>query len=60
MQKEEIKRKCTCNISDIDENGKYGYQWIKKLKLSYQYKDANGTMKEILNMIKINNYSIDT
>lgn len=35
-----------------------GYRYCKKLKLFIQYKDATDTMKEIINMIKVNNYSI--
>ena len=27
--------------------------------MSYQGKDANGSMKEILNMVKLNNYIMD-
>lgn len=35
-----------------------GYRWCKDLKIGFQSKDANGTFKEILNMIKLNKYQI--
>ena len=36
-----------------------GYIFDKNLGLSIQRKDANQTMKEIINMLRVNNYSID-
>jgi hypothetical protein len=35
-----------------------GYKWCPELKLAIQNKEAKYTMREILNMIKVNNYSI--
>lgn len=48
----------TFNYKLTNENGLNGYKWCPNLNLSIQCKDAKHTMKEILNMIKINNYSI--
>ena len=42
-------------LTDDNENG---YRWCKDLKIAFQSKDANGTFKEILNMIKLNKYQI--
>lgn len=42
-------------LTNDNENG---YRWCKDLKIGFQGKDANGTFKEILNMIKLNKYQI--
>ena len=41
-----------------NENNIKGYQWHPELQMSIQGKDARHTMNEILNMVKLNNYSI--
>lgn len=46
------------NIKLTNEKGINGYYWNDRLKLSIQHKDSNNTMKEILNMIKLNKYFI--
>ena len=46
------------NMKLTDENGKNGYKWSPELNLSIQNKESKYTMKEILNMIKVNDYSI--
>ena len=46
----------TFNIRLINDNE--SYSWYKDLKIAFQRKDANGTFKEILNMIKLNKYQI--
>lgn len=58
MSRDKIIETTTFNIKLTNENGLSGYDWIPELNMSYQGKDANKTMKEIVNMIKINNYSI--
>ena len=47
----------TFNIRLTNDN-ENGYRWCKDLKIAFQGKDANGTFKEILNMIKLNKYQI--
>ena len=37
--------------------GDKGYHWHDDINMSIQNKDANSTIKEIINMIKINNYT---
>ena len=37
----------------------FKYNWIPELGISFQSKDANGTMKEIINMCKINSLKLD-
>jgi hypothetical protein len=43
------------NIKLTDENGKKGYSFYPELNLSIQGKDTNGILKEIINLVKINN-----
>jgi len=58
MPAQKILQTTTFNMKLTNENGLDGYKWSPKLNLSIQSKDAKYTMKEILNMIKVNNYSI--
>ncbi len=58
MSPEKIVQTTTFNTKLTNENGVSGYDWIPELKMSFQGKDANKTMREIVNMIKTNNYSI--
>jgi hypothetical protein len=54
-----ILQNTTFNIKLTNENGNKGYDWCPEIYMSIQKKDANGTLKEIIKMIKINNYKID-
>jgi hypothetical protein len=54
-----ILQNTTFNIKLTNENGNKRYDWCPEIKMSIQKKDANGTLKEIIKMIKINNYKID-
>lgn len=58
MPAQKILENTKFNLKSTNENGIKGYNWCEKIKMSIQNKDANGTMKEILNMLKINNYNI--
>ena len=40
------------------ENGDKGYRWNSDINMSFQNKNANGAVKEIVNMVKVNNLSI--
>ena len=53
-----ILQNTTFNMKLTDEKGLNGYNWDDTIKLSIQSKDSNGTMKEIIKMLKINNYNI--
>lgn len=59
MPTQKILQTTTFNMKLTNENGLKGYNWNSKLNLSIQGKDANKCMKEILNIIKVNNYSIN-
>lgn len=57
MPIQKIIQNTTFNIKITDEDGLSGYSWYPLLKISVQRKDANGTIKEIINMVKLNNFS---
>ena len=59
MPTQKILQTTTFNMKLTNENGLKGYTWHPKLNLSVQGKCANKCMKEIINMIHINNYSIN-
>ena len=47
------------NVKLTNENGALGYNWCNDINMSFQGKDSNGTLKEIINMVKVNNMSIN-
>jgi hypothetical protein len=58
MPAQKILQTTTFNMKLTNENGLNGYKWCPNLNLSIQNRDAKYSMIEILNMIKVNNYSI--
>jgi hypothetical protein len=54
-----ILQNTTFNIKLTNENGNKGYIWYSEINMSVQNKDSNGTFKEIIKMINLNNYKID-
>jgi hypothetical protein len=58
MPTEKILKTTNFNMKLINENGKKGYNWNKYINMSVQSKNANGCLKEILHMVKENNYSL--
>lgn len=58
MPTQKILQTTTFNMKLTDEKGLNGYTWHPELNLSIQRKDAKNTMMEIINMIKVNNYSM--
>jgi len=59
MPAQKILQKSTYNFKLTNENGHNGYKWCNCIKMSFQNKEAPEAVKEILNMIKVNNLSID-
>jgi hypothetical protein len=59
MLPQNILQNTTFNFKLTNENGERGYRWEPLINMSFQSKDSNGTMKEIIKMIRINNYSMD-
>ena len=58
MPTQKILQTTTFNMKLSNEEGKNGYSWCEDIKMSVQGKDACKTMKEIISMINLNNYSI--
>jgi hypothetical protein len=59
MTPQQIQNTTTFNVKPTYEVGIDGYFWNSKLNLSVQNKDAKSTFREIINMVKINGYSIE-
>ena len=59
MPTQKIVQNTTFNIKLEKENGEKGYKWCDDIKMSFQNKDATGTLKEIVNMVKVNKLTID-
>ena len=58
MPTQKILQNTTFNFKLTNENGEKGYSWIPSINMSFQSKDAFGTLKEILHMVNINNMTI--
>jgi hypothetical protein len=58
MPTQKILQTTTFNFKLTNENGEKGYTWCDDIKMSFQNKDAKGTLKEIIHMIKVNKMSI--
>jgi len=59
MSNEDIKSSSKYNFKTTNENGQNGYNWCKDINMSFQYKDASKTLKEIISMVKCNKYTLD-
>jgi hypothetical protein len=59
MPTQKILQTTTFNFKLTDENGEKGYNWCDDIHMSFQSKNATGTLKEILNMVKVNNFRIN-
>jgi hypothetical protein len=58
MPTQKILQTTTFNFKLTEENGEKGYKWCNDIRMSFQNKDATGTLKEILNMVKVNKLTI--
>ena len=58
MPVQRILQNTTFNFKLTNENGEKGYKWCDDIHMSFQNKDARGTLKEILNMVKVNKLTI--
>ena len=59
MPTQKILQTTTFNFKLTNENGEKGYNWCDDIHMSFQNKDATGTLKEILNMVKVNKLIIN-
>lgn len=58
MPTQKILQTTTFNFKLTKENGDKGYKWCDDIHMSFQNKDATGTLKEILNMVNVNKLTI--
>jgi hypothetical protein len=58
MPAQKILQITTFNFKLTKENGEKGYKWCSDINMSFQGQSAKGTLKEIINMIKANKYTI--
>ena len=58
MPTQKILQTTTFNFKLTNENGEKGYKWCDDIHMSFQNKDTTGTLKEIINMVKINKLTI--
>ena len=56
---QKILQTTTYNFKLTKEIGERGYNWCDDIKMSFQDKDAKGTLKEIINMVKVNKFTIE-
>jgi hypothetical protein len=59
MPTQQILQTTTFNFKLTNEIGEKGYKWCDDIRMSFQNKDAKGTLKEILNMVKVNKFTIE-
>ena len=59
MPTQKILQTTTFNFKLTKENGEKGYKWCDDIHMSFQNKDAKGTLKEIINMVKVNKLTIN-
>jgi len=59
MEKQDILDNTTFKFKSGNKRGLKGYKWFEPINMSFQNKDSNKTLKEILNMVKVNNFAID-
>lgn len=58
MMPQKILQTTTFNFKLTNENNENGYAWCPDINMSFQSKDAKGTLKEIVQMVKVNKYAI--
>jgi len=54
-----ILQTTTYNFKLTNEKGKKGYIWCDSIQMSFQDRNSQLSLREILNMIKVNNLSIE-
>ena len=59
MPAQKILQTSTFNFSLTNENGEKGYKWCDDIHMSFQNKNAKGTLMEIIKMVKVNKFTIN-
>ena len=54
-----LRQVTTFNLNPINMHGVNGYQWSEPLGLSIQGKDATSTLREIVRLVELNQYSLE-
>ena len=55
----EIANNCSANFSsDKQDKGVKGYRYVDGLELAYQGKDSNGTLQDIIQLVKYKKYTM--
>jgi hypothetical protein len=59
MPTQKILQTTTFRFRDAHANWVKGYNWCDEIRMSFENKDVKETLKELLHMVKVNNYSIN-
>lgn len=59
MEKQDILENTTFKFKNGNKRGVKGYNWCEEIDMSFQSRDANATLREILHLVKVNNLAID-
>jgi len=59
MRPEQIRQTSTFNFKLTKENGIKGFRWCSDINMSFRNKNANKTLDEIVNMVKVNRMSLN-
>jgi hypothetical protein len=58
MEKKDILNNTTFKFKYGNKRGVKGYNFCEEINMSFQNRDSNSTLKEILRMVKLNNLAI--
>jgi hypothetical protein len=58
MPTQKILQTTTFNFKLTNETGEKGYRWCDDIHMSFQSKQSTGTLKEIINMVRVNKLTI--
>jgi hypothetical protein len=59
MPTQKILQTTSFNFKLKKKSGEKGYRWCDDIQMSFQDKSAAGTLKEIVNMVKLNKLTLD-
>lgn len=59
MPTQKILQTTTFRFREAHANCVKGYNWCDEIRMSFENKDVKETLKELLHMVKVNNYSIN-
>jgi hypothetical protein len=59
MEKQKILENTTYKFKNGNKRGAKGYNWCERINMSFQDRNSNAALQEILCMVKVNNLAID-